>query len=48
MLDKLYIKEQRPMNNIERRDAGLPCKVIRKITEDDCKFYFKDREFDAI
>lgn len=27
--------------------AGNPCKVIRKITEEDRKFYFKDREFDA-
>lgn len=26
--------------------AGNPCKVIRKITEEDRKFYFKDREFD--
>lgn len=27
--------------------AGNPCKIIRKITEDDRKFYYKDREFDA-
>lgn len=26
--------------------AGNPCKVIRKITEDDRKYYYKDREFD--
>lgn len=26
--------------------AGNPCKVIRKITEDDRKYYFKDRLFD--
>ena len=26
--------------------AGNPCKVIRKITEADRKFYYKDREFD--
>ncbi len=26
--------------------AGNPCKVIRKITEEDRKFYFRDREFD--
>lgn len=26
--------------------AGNPCKVIRKITEDDKKLYFKNREFD--
>lgn len=26
--------------------AGNPCKVIRKITESDRKFYFRDREFD--
>ena len=26
--------------------AGNPCKVIRKITEEDRKFYYKDREFD--
>ena len=27
--------------------AGNPCKVIRKITEADRKFYYKDREFDS-
>lgn len=27
--------------------AGNPCRVIRKITEDDKKYYFKDREVDA-
>ncbi|MEG1027888.1 MAG: sugar O-acetyltransferase [Oscillospiraceae bacterium] len=27
--------------------CGNPCKVIRKITEDDRKFYFKDKEFDV-
>lgn len=26
--------------------AGNPCRVIRKITEDDRKFYFRDRVFD--
>lgn len=26
--------------------AGNPCKVIRYITEEDKKYYFKDREFD--
>ena len=26
--------------------AGNPCKVIRKITEEDREFYYKDREFD--
>lgn len=26
--------------------AGNPCKVIRKITDDDRKLYFKDRTFD--
>lgn len=26
--------------------AGNPCRVIRKITEDDRKYYYKDREFD--
>lgn len=26
--------------------AGNPCKVIREITEEDRKYYFKDREFD--
>lgn len=27
--------------------AGNPCKVIREITEDDRKYYFKDKEFDV-
>lgn len=27
--------------------AGNPCRVIRKITEEDRMLYFKDREFDA-
>lgn len=27
--------------------AGNPCKVIRYITEDDRKYYFKDRQFDV-
>ncbi len=27
--------------------AGNPCKVIREITDDDLKYYFKDREFGA-
>ncbi|MDE7229311.1 MAG: sugar O-acetyltransferase [Oscillospiraceae bacterium] len=26
--------------------AGNPCKVIRKITDEDIKYYFRDREFD--
>ena len=26
--------------------AGNPCRVIRKITEEDRKLYFKDRKFD--
>ena len=26
--------------------AGNPCRVIREITDDDKKYYFKDREFD--
>ena len=26
--------------------AGNPCRVIRKITEEDRKYYFKDRVFD--
>lgn len=26
--------------------AGNPCRVIRKITDEDKKYYFKDREFD--
>lgn len=27
--------------------AGNPCKVLRKITEEDRKYYYKDREFDV-
>ncbi len=27
--------------------AGNPCRVIREITQDDLKYYFKNREFDA-
>lgn len=27
--------------------VGNPCKVIRKITDDDRKYYFKNREFDV-
>ena len=27
--------------------AGNPCRIIREITEDDRKYYFKDREFDV-
>ncbi len=27
--------------------VGSPCKVIREITEDDRKYYFRDREFDV-
>ena len=27
--------------------GGNPCKVIRMITEEDKKFYYKDREFDT-
>ena len=26
--------------------AGNPCKVIRKITEEDFGYYYKDRKFD--
>ncbi len=28
--------------------AGNPCKVIREITSEDRKYYFKDKEFDVI
>ena len=27
--------------------AGNPCKIIRKITDEDIKYYFKKREFDS-
>ena len=27
--------------------AGNPCRVLRKITDEDRKYYFRDREFDA-
>ena len=27
--------------------AGNPCRVLREITEDDRKYYFRDREFDV-
>lgn len=27
--------------------AGNPCRVIRKITDEDIKYYDKDREFDS-
>ena len=27
--------------------AGNPCRIIREITEDDRRFYYKDREFDV-
>lgn len=27
--------------------AGNPCRIIRKITEEERKFYYKDREFDV-
>lgn len=27
--------------------VGSPCKVVREITEDDRKYYFKDKEFDV-
>lgn len=27
--------------------AGNPCRVIREISEEDRKYYFKDREFDV-
>jgi maltose O-acetyltransferase len=33
-----------PANTIA---AGVPCKVIREITEGDRKYYFKNREFDV-
>lgn len=26
--------------------AGNPCRVIRKVTEEDKKYYYKDRKFD--
>ena len=26
--------------------AGNPCRVIRKITDEDLQYYFKDRKFD--
>ena len=26
--------------------AGNPCRVIKQITEDDKKYYYKNREFD--
>lgn len=26
---------------------GVPCRVVREITEDDRKYYFKDKEFDV-
>lgn len=26
--------------------AGNPCRIIREITEEDKKYYYKDREFD--
>lgn len=28
--------------------VGNPCKIIRKITEEDRQFYFKDRKFDVL
>lgn len=27
--------------------AGNPCRVIRAITDEDRRFYYKDREFDV-
>jgi len=27
--------------------VGIPCKVVREITEDDRKYYFKNKEFDV-
>ena len=27
--------------------AGNPCRVIREITEEDRKYYYRDREFDV-
>ena len=27
--------------------VGNPCRVIKKITEEDKKYYYKDREFDS-
>lgn len=33
-----------PQNTVA---AGNPCKVIREITDDDKKFYFKNRLFDT-
>jgi maltose O-acetyltransferase len=35
------------MNHKDRMLAvGNPCKVVREITEDDRKYYFKDKEVD--
>lgn len=38
------VKKNIPDNSIA---AGNPAKIIRKITDDDKKYYFKDRKFDA-
>lgn len=27
--------------------VGNPCRVVRKITDEDKKYYYKDREFDV-
>ena len=27
--------------------TGVPCRVVREITEDDRKYYFRDKEFDV-
>lgn len=27
--------------------TGVPCRVVREITEDDRKYYFMDKEFDV-
>lgn len=37
------VNEDIPENVIA---AGNPCKVIREITDEDTKYYFKDRQFD--
>lgn len=43
-LDGSVVTKDIPDNVIA---VGNPCRVLRKITEDDRKYYFKDREFDV-
>nr|WP_029503591.1 hypothetical protein [Lachnoclostridium phytofermentans] len=38
------VTEHIPDNSIA---VGNPCRVIRQITEEDRKYYFKNREFDV-